>query len=262
VVVGVSGEEEQDVKAWCKKNEVAYPIAIADDEPYGVTGIPDAVLIDPAGRILFRGHPASLEEALIDKAMATARPAAYAKGLEGVAKLIDAGDFGKAHALCKQLLEGGKLEEDAQGQAGRICSDAEAAAARLVDDGLAALQAQDVYSAFLAFDRAASRYAGLPRVDEAAAKLAELQKDAKARREIAGAQKLAEVQKLEKSREYDKAYKEYRSMTGSFAGTKAAKDAAARAAAIEKQGKLGFLRGCGACEAADAACPAHRKKKG
>jgi hypothetical protein len=262
VVIGVCVEEEAAIKAWCQKNEVAYPIAIiTDDEGYDVTTIPDAVLIDPTGKILFRGQPASLDEALIDKAMANARPACYAKGLEEVAKLIGAGDFGKTYALCKQLLEGGKLSEDAAGQAGRICSDAEAAAASLVDQGLAALQAQDVYAAFLAFDRATSRYAGLPRVDEAAAKLAEMQKDAKAKREIAGAQKLVEVTKLEKTREYDKAYKEYKAITSSFAGTKAAKDAAARATALEKAGKLGFVRGCGACEAADAACPAHRKKK-
>lgn len=261
MVVGVAGEEVKDVQDWCTKNAVTYPIAIADDEGYGVTGIPEAVLVDPEGKILFRGHPAQLDPALIDKALATARPASYAKGLEGVAKLIEADDLGKAHALCKQLIAGGKLDPDAVAQAERVCSDAEAAAARLVDEGMAALQAQDAYAAFVAFDRAVKGYAALPRSAEAVAKLAELQKDPRSRREITAGQKFVDAQKLDKARDYDKAWKEYKAIGSNFGNTKAGKEAAARALAMEKQGKLGFSRGCGACEAVDAACPMHRKKK-
>ena len=41
---------------------------------FGVRGIPHAVLVDPSGGIVWRGHPSQLDESLIEKALETALP--------------------------------------------------------------------------------------------------------------------------------------------------------------------------------------------
>lgn len=260
MVVGVTGEDSKDVTAFIEKHKVTYPMAIGWND-WGVRGIPDAFLIDPEGKVLWRGHPGQLDDKLVEQALANARPATYAKGLEGVAKKIAGKDFGGAFADCKKLLTDGALSAEAQAQADKLCADIESKVATLVDQGNERLAGDDVFAAFEAFDAVARGYGKVPRAEEATAKLQELQKNPKLKKEIGGGQKLAVAQKLDQSRDYDKAHKEYKAIVSSFSGTKAAKTAAEAASVIEKKGRLGYLRGCGACDAANAACPAHKKKR-
>ena len=260
VVVGVSNEEAALVEPFVAKMGMKYPVAVAE-ERYGVNGIPAAFLLDPGGKVVWAGHPAALEESTIEQALVGARPAMLAAGLEEVGRLTEQGQFGNAYAKVKDLLAGGKLGAEAQEQARAIATDHEQKVATALDQAKAAIDKGDVYAAFALLDPIAKNYQGVPRADEAAQKTAAMLADARQKREIQGGQKFAEAQALEQQREFDNAFKAYKAVANAWNGTKAAKDATAAAAAIEKGGKLGYLKGCGACEAAGRACPAHKKKK-
>lgn len=261
VVVAVTGDESKDITAFIAAHKVSHPVATGWNEAWAIRMIPSALLIDPDGKVLWTGLPTELDEPTLAQALASARPATYAKGLESVAKKLAAKDFGGAFAECKKLLTDGKLSAAAQVQAEKLCTDIEGQAATLVDQGIDRLGAGDVFAAFEAFDAVARGYAKVPRAEEATGKLQELQKDPKLKKEITAGQKLAAAQKFDQNREYDKAHKEYKGIATGFSGTKAAKIAADAAAVIEKNGRLGYVRGCGACDAANAACPAHKKKR-
>lgn len=261
VVVGVTSDENKEVTKFIAAQKVTYPIAIGWNQAWAVRMIPSALLIDPDGKVLWTGLPTELDEPTLAQALANARPATYAKGLEGVAKKLGAKDFGGAFAECKKLLTDGKLSAEAQAQAEKLCTEIEGKAATLVDHGIDRLAAGDPFAAFEAFDAVARGYAKVPRAEEATGKLQELAKDPKLKREIAAGQKLSAAQKFDQNRDYDKAHKEYKAIASTFSGTKAAKIAAEAASVIEKNGRLGYLRGCGACDAANAACPAHKKKR-
>lgn len=61
---------EQDVATFIKDNEVTYPIAKEKDQAlavqYGIRGIPAAAVVKD-GKVVWRGHPASLTDGLIEK---------------------------------------------------------------------------------------------------------------------------------------------------------------------------------------------------
>ena len=261
VVVGVTGGDAAEIEAYVKKNGVNYPIATGDSRVYGVKGIPAAFLIDPGGTLVWSGHPAELDETLLEKTLVGARAATLAAGLEEVGKAKDAGSFGAAYAKAKELLAGGRLSEEATAQANELLAECEQKVAAALDGAAKAKTDGDAFAAFLLLDPIAKGYAAVPRADEACQQLAALLADARQKREIQAGQKLLEVRALEQTREFDNAFKAYKALAQAFGGTRAARDATAAAAAIEKAGKLGYRKGCGACEAAGCACPAHRKKK-
>ena len=72
---------------------------------------------------------------------------------------------------------------------------------------------------------------------------------------------ILQVVALESDKEFDKAHKAYAAVTSGYSGSKAAADATARREALEKDGKLGFLKTCDTCKTLGYACPAHKKKK-
>jgi thioredoxin-like negative regulator of GroEL len=67
----VTGEPKSLTDKWVESKGAAYAYAFDQDRAlsayFGVRGIPDAVLIDPGGTVVWRGHPASLTEAELRK---------------------------------------------------------------------------------------------------------------------------------------------------------------------------------------------------
>lgn len=61
---------EEDVAAFIEDNDVNYPIAKEKDQAlavqYGIRGIPAAAMVKE-GKVVWRGHPASLSDELIEK---------------------------------------------------------------------------------------------------------------------------------------------------------------------------------------------------
>lgn len=66
-------EDREKTAEWIDKRGVEYPVAWDSDGKlaawFGVRGIPHAVLVDPAGEIVWRGHPAQLDEKAVERAL-------------------------------------------------------------------------------------------------------------------------------------------------------------------------------------------------
>lgn len=67
----MTGEGEKKTEAWIEKHGAEYPYAYdkkkALSRQLGVKGIPHAFLINPAGTIVWRGHPSSLKAGIIEE---------------------------------------------------------------------------------------------------------------------------------------------------------------------------------------------------
>jgi len=106
VLVALSDEPESKVKPFIKNNKATYIIgsgAESAKKEYGVQGIPHVFLIDPHGKIAWKGHPAvvepELKKLLKDKPpkkrsflSASSAKSAYRKA----SKLYDAGNYSSA----------------------------------------------------------------------------------------------------------------------------------------------------------------------
>ena len=98
-----------------EKTNMRFPVARTKarvDMLYGVKGFPSATLIDAAGRVVWTGHPGSLDASLVKELL---KDVAFVAQVEGKAykalnKRITKGDYGKALAEAKKGLE--KTPED------------------------------------------------------------------------------------------------------------------------------------------------------
>jgi thiol-disulfide isomerase/thioredoxin len=261
VIVGVSNEAEATVEPFLQKMEMRYPVALAKPAGYAVRGIPHAFLIGTDGKLLWSGHPASLDAKVLDAALVGAKPAFVAKGLEEVQALRHSGDFGAAYNKAKDLLQAGGLSERAQAQAKAWMAGIEGE----VEQGLAAVeaaeQANDLPLLWSRLEPLALRFHGVPRAEGARARYDALLADATKRREVEAARKLADAEKREQASDFDGAYTRYKAVATSHADTAAGKQAELRYRAIDKDGKLGFDASCGYCQSAGVACPQHRRKQ-
>jgi thiol-disulfide isomerase/thioredoxin len=260
VVVGVSNETEAVVEPFVQKMEMRYPIALAKPDGYAVRGIPHAFLIGTDGKILWAGHPATLDAKVVDTALAGAKPAFVAKGLEEVQALRHSGDVGAAYNKAKDLLQGGTLPERAQAQAKAWMQGIE----KQVADGLAAADAaersKDTFQLWSRLEPLALRFHGVPGADVARTRFDALLANPEGKREVEAGRKLADAEARENAQDFDGAYTRYKALATSHAATAAGRKADERWRAIEKDGKLGFDATCGYCKAAGAACPQHRRK--
>jgi len=260
VVVVVTFGDGPELDEYFTQEKVTCPIVTAVFKGYDPKTLPFTVLIDVDGKVVWADTSGNFDSKLIDPLLAKARPANLAAGLEEVGKLASAGKLGESYAKAKELLAGGTLSEEAKAQAEKRIAAAEGLVAAGISDADAALAGGDAYKAFAALDPL-TPYAGVPRADEAAQKLATLLADKKQKREIDAGKALVEVEAFQKRREYDEAFNRYKKLASAWTGTRAAAAANAAALAIQKGGKLGFDRGCGACMAADKTCSLHAKKK-
>jgi hypothetical protein len=265
VVVGVTNEPGKLVEKYVADNKVEYPIFIEksfkSSSALGVTGYPSAYLIDPAGTVVWSGHPASLPEAEIEKALKNARPpmVKLPASLKPLEKLLERHEYGKVHESLKGMLAG-KLDDESMkaGQDLQTSLEADAKATMAAADQLQ--QDKDFAAAGAKYESLVKQYAGVPGSEGADVKLKELQANPEAKKSMAAAAQLQKASDVESAGDYDKAYTAYRAITKSSSGTKAA-DAAAKAMAdIEKKGMLGFDSKCPQCKAQQHACSKHKKK--
>ncbi|MGE3172237.1 MAG: hypothetical protein AB7O97_06380 [Planctomycetota bacterium] len=264
VVVGVTGGTKKALQAFLDKTpDMIYPVAIGSWESgYDHRGIPACVLVDAEGIVRFAGHPAELEESLIEKTLEGARPANVAAGLEEVAELQRTGKPGAAFRKAQELLDGGGLSEAAAAQARDRMARMTDLVGSSLDGAATAVTDEDYHLAWTQLDAVANGgYDGVPRAEEAAARLAELLADKKIAREIDAGKQLAELLQLVERRDYDDAYGELKKLSSRQRSTRAGKRAKELADELKDGGKLGYNRSCGACQAGDRACPRHGKKR-
>ena len=73
VVIGLTQESNQDIKAFVKAKNMEYNVGTDKggkiNKELGITGIPHAVLLNKTGEVVWEGHPASLTDADIEKVL-------------------------------------------------------------------------------------------------------------------------------------------------------------------------------------------------
>lgn len=99
-VVGVTSETKANTEPWVADNGVEYAYAYDTDgalsDALGVRGIPHAVLVDPYGQIVWRGHPMSLDKAT-------------AEGFLGDALKVPLWDWPESAGKLREAINGGRL---------------------------------------------------------------------------------------------------------------------------------------------------------
>lgn len=201
----------------------------------GIGGIPDAVLVDPSGRVVWQGHPAGLKDEQIEPLLAGALEVPlfeWPASAAAVRKLVANGQLGKA------LPEAEKLGEQP--------FDAAKAIRKVVDGRLATLKAAHESGDYFTADEVAKdlkkRCAGLPAADEAARVAAAIAADAKAGVVLKAQARVRKLAATEVRSKKDAAelLEQLRKLAGKQAGTAAARDAEAAIADLEA--KLADLR--------------------
>lgn len=118
-VIGVTGEAVQPTETWIQDKGARYAYAYDPERSLhralSVRGIPHAVLLDPQGNLVWRGHPAALTDAIVERAVEKALPEplwAWPEALAGV----------RAALVGERLVEARRLTEALadREQAGRL----------------------------------------------------------------------------------------------------------------------------------------------
>jgi thiol-disulfide isomerase/thioredoxin len=67
VIIGHTDGSSKNLEKFIASKKIPYIISVGDDlgGAYGVSGIPHLVLVDVAGKIAWRGHPAQLDDKII-----------------------------------------------------------------------------------------------------------------------------------------------------------------------------------------------------
>jgi hypothetical protein len=229
----VTDEGQEPTVKWVAAKGAKYPYGYDKGGKmkrfFGVGGIPDAILIDPNGVVVWRGHPAGLKKSTIEEHLKGALekpisswPAAAKKARQAFQK----GEIAKA------------LEEArALGEAG---APVVAALEGLVEGKLELLKSAGAQGDWLAVlehgERFAKQLSGLPQADEVKAALARLEDD-KAAQVVLDAQQ--DVRKLMsgkiKKRDKERIEKKLKEILAEHRDTAAARDA--ERALVELRGR-------------------------
>lgn len=190
-------------------------------EHFGVTGIPHAVLFDPSGRLVWRGHPAGLTGAEIEKALVGALPKLpweWEAPLQPAAKL-----------LLKRQYAGALAEAKKVGAAGEPLV---AAIQGIVKGRVESLQADKTAGDYLAVSENGAALVkdlkGLPEEDGVASLLKELAADKDAQKVIAGQKQVRDMlaEKIKK-RDLPNVLKKLEKLKADNEGNAAGRDAQA-----------------------------------
>lgn len=112
-IVGVTDEPSSKVKPFMAEKGAKYVIATGVKGVYQNSSIPHAWLISPTGEVVWRGHPASLKDSLIEEQLKTARMQpefSLPKELQKAGAYLDAGAFGKGIEALERYLKSPKDE--------------------------------------------------------------------------------------------------------------------------------------------------------
>lgn len=260
----MTDEAESKVEDYIEENDIHYPIVIErsgrSQQQLDVRGIPEAVLVDPKGTIVWRGHPGMFQEGMLQEVLRGARPPMeLPREIRSVQRHLDREQYGRAWADLKRDLDAGRLEGEAENVARELVTRIEQDAAELYSTATEALEEKDWYLAMTSLERLADAYEGVHEPEAVAAKLDELRSDSEVRKAVKAGEKLVQAQAYDRDKEYEKAYRAYRSIASSYEGTKAGETAAARADEIERQGLRGYDKDCSVCRRQESACPKHQR---
>jgi hypothetical protein len=216
------GQTEKFIESTQASYAYAYDKGGKLSRQLGIRGYPTAILLDPTGRIAWRGHPGTLTEADISPVLegSLAKPLfEFGDEAKKVKQALSKGKWAKAVAEANELGdEGADLR---QSLAGLISMRAKA-----LD---AAWEAKDYLLSHRLAERVADDMEDLPEGVRAEEILDDIKGDKEKKAILKAQEKIAEI--LEdlprKDKEFDKAYDKLEKLAEEYPGSAAARDAAA-----------------------------------
>jgi thiol-disulfide isomerase/thioredoxin len=227
-----------DGKGW--KNDVAVE--------WGVKSIPQTFIISPTGAVLWRGHPAEMEKPLEDafknhppqlvdpKIMSDATAA-----LEGADAAMKSNNYPAAFAALSKVPSAAKQDEKIASRVAEIQKSLESSAEQMLAEVDPLISQGNYVEASAKLRDISASLEGTPLGGKAKTKLAELQKDPKAKAALDAADKskraddaLAAAQKLQADKKDEAAYVAFKGIVKNFPGTDASKVATDAVTTYEK----------------------------
>ncbi len=221
-IVGVTSEGESQTEPWVESKGARYAYAYDRggklQKALGVSGIPNAVLVDPSGTILWQGHPSSLTNALVEEAIKgsiTTPVYEWGGSAKGIKKAFLKGNFAKA------LKEADKLAEDEE-----LGTEIGVMLRKMVADRVASYEADlergDVLKAYDGAKALASGIKGLPEEERISALLKAISKDKAHKAALKAQTKLIEISALElrRKKDCDESIKQLEKLMKGFEGTR------------------------------------------
>ena len=208
---------------------IAYPIAKTKgediDRMYGVKGFPSGALVDPQGRIVWTGHPASVPHSTIEELLSQT---AFVAPLEGddykkINKLIAEQDLGKAMAAIEKELE--RSPEDATLAKGKAAI--EGLVSRKLSYAKQATEALDYARAVEVYEEVQRIFKGLEAADQAKELQKAIEKDPAAKDELGAWSKMTKADEAQVAGDFEKAAKLYRAIIKKYPETRCAERAQA-----------------------------------
>jgi hypothetical protein len=228
VVVGVTNEPDSIVSKDVAKSKMKHPILMVKGEDidtwYGVDGYPSGYLIDPAGNIVWEGHPGNLDTDWLEEQLATITSVApvLPEEWKDINGLLVKRKFGKAQAALGKALA--KAADNAELKA------AQDYITKALDDKLAAAktatESGEFGRAMQLYTEAGTQFEGLPGVEAAKAGADALKKDKLAADDLAAHGKLQEAIAQWRKGEMEKALRAYSGVAKKYPDTPSGKRAA------------------------------------
>jgi hypothetical protein len=219
-VLAVTDEGASETEKWVAEKGAKYAYAYDKGgklaRHFGVRGIPDAVLVDAFGAVVWRGHPASLEERTIASALQGALPKPlweWSGSAKGVKSALMKRSFKSAldQAARLSVADGGpEIQGVIQGMVKTS-----------VDRMKASFDKGDFLGAQTAAQSLQKELAGLPELADASKVLADIAANKNAQTVMKGQQKLAKLRSGEntKHKEITAAIESARKLKQEYPGT-------------------------------------------
>lgn len=189
----MTSEGESQTEAWVEDKGAAFPFAYDPGSKLfralGASGYPSAYLVDPTGKVVWQGHPSSLDAATIEQHLegALTRPIYTWSGAAGkVKKAFLKNDFGGAITAAKKLAEDDPFGVEVEGIVRGILEGRLA-----MYDG--ALERGDVLTAYDGYKSLSKGLKGLDEDEHVKAQLKVISKSKEMKAAMKAQEKLAEI---------------------------------------------------------------------
>lgn len=228
----MTSETASSTEPWIEQHKAKY--AYCYDKAgkmmsaVGASGYPSAVLVDPAGNIVWQGHPSEVNAAIIEPALKGAMPKPLWEWPDDAKKV--------KKAVIKRNLAEALQEATALGEPG---TEVRVAIEGLIAGKLASLKAAQEEKDWLRVDvlgdELSRSFKGLPQEAEVATIVAALKADKEAQTILAAQERVAKVFAGDiKRKQIDKLKKDLQKIAEEHPGTAAERDAKAGIEELEK----------------------------
>lgn len=235
-IIALTKQDRSAVDKFIEETGAKHPIVIESSDSmraYGATGWPTTFLIDPGGRVVFRGNvvpDSKIEEVLESVKILPDFP----KSLKAVRKAFDKGAYADALGKVQKLIEKGKLAEADQKAAEGIAAWITWFGESSLEAAAGATRDGKHYEAWKGYDELTDSYKGHEIAKQADAAADGLLADDEKKAEIKAGDKLAKLKLKIRDMSPKKAIKALGAMTGKkYRDTRAGKEAADLIKALE-----------------------------